>query len=58
MYTLKVSDRMADEIRDWAKDQQDYWPDDTEYQRDLSSLLRQLDAGLPTADDVRGILND
>ena len=53
---VELSDRLADEIREWAHDEHLYWPSDTAYQDDLMGLMRQLDATLPTAEDVRGIL--
>ncbi len=53
--TLTVSDRLADELRDWAYDETSNWPDDTAYQDDLEKMVMQLDEALPTADDVRGI---
>ncbi len=54
---LTISDRIADEIREWAVAERDYWPDDTVYQRDLDFLLKQLDSALPAAEDVRGIMS-
>ena len=41
---------------DWAKEQREWWPDDTAYQDDLADLFKQLDAALPSAEGVRGIL--
>lgn len=55
--TITVSDRIADELRQWAQDEAERWPPDTAFQRDLAALRDQLDAGLPTAEDVRGILS-
>ena len=58
MITLRVSEKLADSIRDWALDERDYWPELTIYQADLADLLAQLDAHLPSADDVRGIMSE
>ena len=58
MVTVHLSKRLADEIMDWAKEQRDDWPDDTDYQMDLADLFHHLDAALPSAEDVRGILAD
>lgn len=55
---ITISDRMADELRDWAQEQRDQWPSDTAFQSDLADLLRQLDAPLLTAADMRGTLPD
>ena len=55
---IEISRLLVDELRDWAKDQSDAWPSETAYQDDLADLLRQLDADLPTADHVRGIMAD
>lgn len=55
---IEIKPRLADVLRDWAKDEIEAWPDETMYQADLADLLRQLDADLPTADDVRGIMAD
>lgn len=53
---IKISQRLADELRTWAQDQTDEWPADTPFQDDLKDLLQQLDAGLPTASGVAGIM--
>lgn len=42
--TLRISARMAEEIRQWASDELGQWPRDTAYAADLESLLAQIDA--------------
>lgn len=54
---IEIKPRLADVLREWAKDEADAWPSETMYQEDLADLLRQLDEGLPTARDVRGIMS-
>ena len=56
MRQISIPEQLADEIRDWAHDQLAAWPDDTAFHHHLKFLLQQLDEGLPTADDVRGIM--
>ena len=56
MVHLVRTNQLADELRQWAKDERGAWPKDTLYQTELFDLLRQLDQGLPTVEDVRGIL--
>ena len=53
---IEISERLADELRQWVQDERDHWPKDTAYQTDLAHLAAQLDAGLPSAADVRGIM--
>lgn len=53
---IEVDELMASEIRQWAQDEADAWPSDTAFQAGLADLLRQLDDGLPSAADVRGIM--
>lgn len=55
---VTISERLVRELRDWAVDERDYWPQDTAYQKDLKDLLDQLDSKLPTAEDVRGIMSE
>lgn len=43
---IKISERMAEELRVWVDDEQGRWPRDTAYQDDLEDLARQLEAGL------------
>ena len=42
--TLRISARLAEEIRHWASDELSKWPRNTAYVADLESLLAQLDA--------------
>ena len=53
---IEIGEALADELRQWVQDERDRWPPDTAYQTDLARLAVQLDAGLPSADDVRGIM--
>ncbi len=53
---VTISDQLADELRTWVEDQLDEWPGRTQYHRDLEELHRQLDANLPTASEVAGIM--
>ena len=55
--TVELSDLLADEIREWAREPREDWPMDTPYQRDLAALLLKLDELLPSAEDVLGFLN-
>lgn len=45
--TLRISARLAEEIRQWASDELCQWPRDTAYAADLESLLAQLTAQPP-----------
>lgn len=42
--TLRISARLAEEIRQWASDELGMWPRDTAYAADLESLLAQIAA--------------
>lgn len=41
---IKVSERMAEELKTWAEDEKAFWPEDTQFQEELSDLLKQLNA--------------
>lgn len=53
---IKISERLANELRDWIENEREHWPRDTAYQSDLADLAKQLDAALPPLEDVRGIM--
>lgn len=40
--TLTITRRLANELRQWAEDEQTWWPEETVYQADLHDLLKQL----------------
>ena len=50
--TLRISNRMAEEIQQWASDELSQWPRDTAYATDLESLMAQLTAAQPAPDAV------
>ena len=50
--TLRISARMAEEIKQWASDELSQWPRDTAYADDLENLLSQLTAAAPAPDAV------
>lgn len=40
--TVIISASLADELRQWAGDEKNHWPEQTTFQRDLSELLKAL----------------
>jgi hypothetical protein len=42
MLSLTITDRFAEELRQWAEDQRTTWPEGTAYDADLMHLLFQL----------------
>lgn len=43
---IEISEDLADDLREWAKDEQEHWPSGTLYQEELGKLLKQLDQSL------------
>jgi hypothetical protein len=42
MLDLTVTDRLAEELRQWAEDQRAHWPEGTAFHADIIHLLYQL----------------
>lgn len=40
---ISISEKMAEELKAWAEDEKAFWPEDTQFQGELSDLLTQLD---------------